>query len=64
MTKNYYLHMSAKEAFKAYVRAYASHHLKAIFDVSTLALDKVGRSFGFAVPPHVELSEYLVQTMQ
>ncbi|EEZ98368.1 probable ATP-dependent RNA helicase pitchoune [Tribolium castaneum] len=53
--KNYFLNMSAKEAFKAYVRAYDSHHLKTIFDISTLDLAKVGLSFGFKVPPAVDL---------
>ncbi|XP_066147275.1 probable ATP-dependent RNA helicase pitchoune isoform X2 [Euwallacea fornicatus] len=56
IAKNYYLNVSAKEAFKAYVRAYDSHHLKNIFDVSTLDLSKVGRSFGFKVPPAVDLN--------
>lgn len=48
--------MSAKEAFKAYVRAYDSHHLKQIFDIETLDLSKVAKSFGFLVPPAVDLS--------
>ncbi|KAL1506777.1 hypothetical protein ABEB36_006078 [Hypothenemus hampei] len=56
ISKNYYLNLSAKEAFKAYVRAYDSHHLKNIFDVSTLDLLKVGQSFGFKVPPAVDLN--------
>ncbi|OAD60443.1 putative ATP-dependent RNA helicase pitchoune [Eufriesea mexicana] len=54
--KNYFLNMSAKEAFKAYVRAYDSHHLKQIFDIETLDLAKVAKSFGFVVPPAVDLS--------
>lgn len=53
--KNYFLNMSAKEAYKAYVRAYDSHHLKQIFDVQTLDLAKVAASFGFQVPPAVDL---------
>lgn len=53
--KNYFLNQSAKEAFKAYVRAYDSHHLKLIFDVATLDLAKVAKSFGFTVPPAVDL---------
>ncbi|XP_017767598.1 PREDICTED: probable ATP-dependent RNA helicase pitchoune [Eufriesea mexicana] len=53
--KNYFLNMSAKEAFKAYVRAYDSHHLKQIFDIETLDLAKVAKSFGFVVPPAVDL---------
>lgn len=48
--------MSAKEAFKAYVRAYDSHHLKQIFNIETLDLVKVAKSFGFVVPPAVDLS--------
>lgn len=48
--------MSAKEAYKAYIRAYDSHHLKTIFDVHTLDLAKVAQSFGFKVPPVVDLS--------
>ncbi|XP_001604385.2 probable ATP-dependent RNA helicase pitchoune [Nasonia vitripennis] len=55
ISKNYFLNMSAKEAFKAYVRAYDSHHLKQIFDVETLDLTKVAKSFGFTVPPAVDL---------
>jgi hypothetical protein len=53
--KNYFLNLSAKEAYKAYVRAYDSHHLKQIFDVETLDLAKVAASFGFQVPPAVDL---------
>lgn len=56
ISKNYYLHMSAKEAYKAYVRAYDSHHLKSIFDVNTLDLIQVAKSFGFLVPPNVDLN--------
>ncbi|ERL88693.1 hypothetical protein D910_06076 [Dendroctonus ponderosae] len=53
---NYFLNGAAKEAFKAYARAYDSHHLKNIFDISTLDLAKVGKSFGFRVPPAIDLS--------
>ncbi|KAJ8674861.1 hypothetical protein QAD02_010647 [Eretmocerus hayati] len=55
VSKNYFLNMSAKEAFKAYVRAYDSHHLKQIFDIETLDLAQVAKSFGFTVPPAVDL---------
>lgn len=54
--KNYFLHKSAQEAYKSYVRAYASISLKQIYDVNTLDLQKVALSFGFKVPPYVELS--------
>lgn len=53
--KNYYLNKSAKEAYKCYVRAYDSHSLKDIFDVNSLELVAVSKSFGFSVPPFVDL---------
>lgn len=55
ITRNYFLNQSAKEAFKSYVRAYDSHHLKTIFDIDTIDLAKVGKSFGFTVPPAIDL---------
>ncbi|XP_066279182.1 ATP-dependent RNA helicase DDX18-like isoform X3 [Branchiostoma lanceolatum] len=54
--KNYFLHKSAMEGYKSYVRAYDAHHLKQIFDVNTLDLTKVALSFGFQVPPSVDLN--------
>uniref|UniRef100_A0A914UX56 ATP-dependent RNA helicase n=1 Tax=Plectus sambesii TaxID=2011161 RepID=A0A914UX56_9BILA len=53
--QNYYLNKSAKEAYKCYVRAYDSHSLKEIFDVNTLDLVAVTKSFGFSAPPFVDL---------
>jgi ATP-dependent RNA helicase DDX18/HAS1 len=42
MSKNYFLNLSAKEAYKAYVRAYESHSLKHIYDVQNLGqLNKI-----------------------
>ena len=55
ISKNYFLNISAKEAYKAYVRAYESHSLKQIYDVHNLDLASVGRSFGFVVPPHIDI---------
>ena len=43
---------SAKEGYKSYVRAYASHSLK-VFNVQSLDLKKVSKSFGFETPPWV-----------
>ncbi|XP_068185253.1 ATP-dependent RNA helicase DDX18 [Antennarius striatus] len=54
--KNYYLHKSAQEAYKSYVRAYDSHSLKQIYSVNTLNLPLVALSFGFKVPPYVDLN--------
>ncbi|KAE8233283.1 hypothetical protein CF326_g1676 [Tilletia indica] len=56
ITKNYYLHQSARDGFRSYLQAYASYSLKRIFDVHALDLVKVGRAFGFSVPPKVNLS--------
>ena len=54
--KNYFLHRSAQEAYKSYVRAYASHSLKTIFNVGSLDLASVCKAFGFKIPPYVDLS--------
>ncbi|KAK1789016.1 hypothetical protein P4O66_014964, partial [Electrophorus voltai] len=54
--KNYYLHKSAQEAYKSYVRAYDSHSLKQIYNVQTLNLPQVALSFGFKVPPYVDIN--------
>ncbi|GAU96470.1 hypothetical protein RvY_07909 [Ramazzottius varieornatus] len=53
--KNYFLNMSGREAYKSYVRSYDSHHLKTIFDVNTLDLTLVSKSFGFSSAPTVDL---------
>jgi ATP-dependent RNA helicase DDX18/HAS1 len=54
--KNYYLHKSARDAYRSYLLAYASHSHKHIFDVHSLDLQKVAKSFGFTVPPKVNLN--------
>ena len=51
--KNYYLHQSAREAYRGYLLAYNSHQLKDAFNVHTLDLGAVARSFGFDRPPRV-----------
>lgn len=51
------MNKSAKEAYKGYIRAYDSHSLKDIFDINTLELISVAKSFGFTVPPFVDLRE-------
>ncbi len=40
--KNYYLHQSAREAYRSYVLAYNSHGLKDTFNVHTLDLQVRG----------------------
>ena len=47
--------MSAKEAFKAYIRAYSSHSMKSVYEVNTLDVQQVAKSFGFRVAPFVDL---------
>uniref|UniRef100_A0A6I8P4K6 ATP-dependent RNA helicase n=1 Tax=Ornithorhynchus anatinus TaxID=9258 RepID=A0A6I8P4K6_ORNAN len=54
--KNYFLHKSGQEAYKSYIRAYDSHALKQIYNVASLDLTQVALSFGFRVPPFVDLN--------
>ncbi|TFY78680.1 hypothetical protein EWM64_g5335 [Hericium alpestre] len=56
LQQNYYLHQSAKDGYRSYLQAYASYSLKKIFDVNSLDLAKVGKAFGFAVPPRVNVN--------
>ncbi|TKA57576.1 ATP-dependent RNA helicase HAS1 [Cryomyces minteri] len=56
ISKNYYLNKSAKDGYRSYLQAYASHSLRSVFDVNKLDLVKVAKSFGFAVPPRVDIS--------
>lgn len=56
LQKNYFLHQSAKDGFRAYLQSYASYSLKKIFDVNALDLAKVGKAFGFSVPPRVNVN--------
>ena len=52
---NYYLNKSAKDGFRSYLQAYASHGLRSVFDVHKLDLAKVAKGFGFPVPPRVDI---------
>lgn len=54
--KNYYLHKSARDAYRSYLQSYASHSLKMVFNVETLDLLRVAKGFGFSTPPNVPLS--------
>ena len=54
--KNYYLHKAARDAYRSYLLAYASHGHKDVFDVHALDLAAVAAAFGFAVPPRVDLN--------
>jgi len=54
--KNYFLNKSAKDGYRSYLQSYASPQHRNIFNVETLDLQKVGLSFGFTVPPGVNLN--------
>ena len=41
---------------RSYILAYNSHHLKDTFNVHSLDLKAVARSFGFAQPPRVNIN--------
>ncbi|KAK6456950.1 ATP-dependent RNA helicase HAS1 [Scheffersomyces xylosifermentans] len=53
---NYWLHQSAKDGYRAYLQAYASHHLKTVYQIDKLDLVKVAKSYGFDIPPKVNIS--------
>lgn len=54
--KNYYLNRAAREAYRSYLLAYASHSHREIFNVHELDLQAVGKAFGFTSPPRVDLA--------
>jgi ATP-dependent RNA helicase DDX18/HAS1 len=54
--KNYYLNRAAREAYRSYLLAYASHSHREIFNVHELDLQAVGLAFGFTSPPRVDLA--------
>jgi ATP-dependent RNA helicase DDX18/HAS1 len=55
ISQNYHLNQSAKNGYKSYIQAYASHSLRTIFDVNKLDLVKLAKSFGFTAPPRVDI---------
>ncbi|KAK1751158.1 hypothetical protein QBC47DRAFT_84973 [Echria macrotheca] len=54
--QNYYLNQSAKDGYRSYLHAYASHSLRSVFDIHKLDLVKVAKSFGFSTPPRVDIT--------
>ena len=54
--KNYYLRQSAKSAYRSYLLAYNSHHLKDVYNVHQLDLAMAAKSFGFSIPPKVNIN--------
>ena len=53
---NYYLNRAARDAYRSYLLAYASHSHRDIFNVHDLDLQAVGTAFGFTTPPRVDLA--------
>ena len=53
---NYYLHQIAKYGYISYLQAYASHSLKTVYQIDKLDLAKVAKSYGFPVPPKVNIT--------
>jgi len=56
INSNYYLNKSAKDGYRSYLNAYASHSLRSVFDIHKLDLVKLAKSFGFATPPRVDIT--------
>lgn len=59
---NYHLHKGSREAYRTYLYAYAAHAMKDCFDVSSLDLAKVAKSFGFPAPPKVDVTAIMSKT--
>ncbi|KAL5001919.1 ATP-dependent RNA helicase has1 [Aspergillus recurvatus] len=55
ISQNYYLNKSAKDGYRSYLQAYASHSLRSVFDVHKIDLVKVAKSFGFSTPPRIDI---------
>ena len=47
---------SAKDGYRSYLNAYASHSLRSVFDINKLDLVRLAKSFGFATPPRVDIT--------
>ena len=47
---------SARSAYRSYLLAYNSHSMKDAYNVHRLDLAAVAKSFGFTVPPRVNLN--------
>ena len=55
--KNYFLNLSAKEAFKAYVRSYESHSLKQVkFDAPSITTTHILENFAIYIDFHLKSS--------
>ena len=56
ISTNYALNRSAKDAYRSYIQAYASHSMKDIFNIHELDLNAIAASFCFEDPPRVNLN--------
>lgn len=56
VSSNYLLNQSAREGYKSYLQAYASHSTKSVYQIDKLDLTKVAKSYGFSVPPKVNIT--------
>ncbi|KAH3679942.1 hypothetical protein WICMUC_000685 [Wickerhamomyces mucosus] len=56
ISSNYWLHQSAKDGYRSYLQAYSSHHLKTVYQIDKLDLVKVAKSYGFQIPPKVNVT--------
>lgn len=51
----YYLRRKAQNAYRSFISAYASHHLKKVFNVNKIDLECLGKSFGLTEVPRVDV---------
>ncbi|TGZ85680.1 P-loop containing nucleoside triphosphate hydrolase protein [Ascodesmis nigricans] len=57
VAKNFNLHVLAKDAFRSFLSDYNIHADREIFDTTKLDVAKLARSFGFPIPPRVQVRE-------
>ncbi|CAM9020524.1 unnamed protein product [Wickerhamomyces anomalus] len=56
ITTNYFLQQSASDGYRSYLQSYSSHSLKSVYQIDKLDLVKVAKSYGFKVPPKVNIT--------
>ena len=57
-SKVYAIHMAATGGYKAFVKSYAGHPMKKVFDVASLDLSLTAKCFGLKTPPFVDIGKH------
>lgn len=54
--QNCYLSSVAKDAYRSFTNAYASHSMRSVFEVQALDLVQLGNGFGFSALQRVDIT--------